>query len=58
MERLLTIGLVNAVSATVLAILVAGLGLLLAGRPAALHCLWLLVLLRLVTPPTLRDPRS
>jgi bla regulator protein BlaR1 len=56
MERLFTLGLVNAASATVLAILVAGLGRLLAGRPAALHCLWLLVLLKLVTPPLFEVP--
>jgi len=41
----------------VLAILVAALGRLLARRPAALHCLWLLVLLKLVTPRSSRsDP--
>jgi bla regulator protein blaR1 len=56
MERLLTLGLGNAASATVLAILVAGLGRLLARRPAALHCLWLLVLLKLVTPPLCEVP--
>jgi len=56
MEKLLTLGLVNAASATVLAILVAGLGRLLVRRPAALHCLWLLVLLKLVTPPLFEVP--
>jgi len=56
MERLLTLGLVNAASATVLAILVAFLGRGLAQRPAALHCLWLLVLLKLVTPPLFEVP--
>jgi len=58
MESLFTLGLVNAASATVLAILVAGLGRLLAGRPAALHCLWLLVLLKLVTPPQRHEEKA
>ncbi len=44
-------GLNNAVSATILALVVACLSRLLARRPAVLHCLWLLVLLKLVTPP-------
>ena len=44
-------GLNNAVSATFLALVVACLGRLLARRPAILHCLWFLVLLKLVTPP-------
>ncbi len=56
MEKLLTLGLVNAASATVLAFLVAGLARLLVRRPAALHCLWLLVLLKLVTPPLFEVP--
>lgn len=51
METLLHAGLSNAVSATFLALLVACLGRVLARRPAILHCLWLLVLLKLVTPP-------
>ncbi len=50
MSTLLTFGLANAVSAALLAALA-----LLAGRfcrrPAVLHSLWLLVLLKLVTPP-------
>ena len=56
MEKLLTLGLVNAASATVLAVGVVGLGRFLARRPAALHCLWLLVLLKLVTPPVFEVP--
>jgi bla regulator protein blaR1 len=56
MERVLTLGLVNAASATVLAILATGLGRLLVRRPAAPHCLWLLVLLKLVTPPLFEVP--
>jgi bla regulator protein blaR1 len=50
-ETLLHAGLNNAVSAAFLALLVACLGRALARRPAILHCLWLLVLLKLVTPP-------
>ncbi len=49
-------GLSNAVSATFLAVLVACLGRVLARRPAILHCLWLLVLLKLVTPPLYQVP--
>jgi beta-lactamase regulating signal transducer with metallopeptidase domain len=56
MERLLTLGLANAASSAVLAIGVAGLCRLLARRPAWLHCLWLLVLLKLVTPPLFEIP--
>ena len=51
METILLAGLSNAVTATFLALLVACLGRLLARRPAILHCLWLLVLVKLVTPP-------
>ncbi len=51
METLYRAGLSNAVSATVLALVVACLGRLLARRPAVLHCLWLIVLVKLVTPP-------
>lgn len=50
MEALLTIGLWNAVGASVLAVLAASVGLV-CRRPAVLHALWLLVLLKLVTPP-------
>ena len=56
METLLHAGLSNAVSATFLALLVACLGRVLARRPAVLHCLWLLVLLKLVTPPLYEVP--
>ena len=51
-------GLSNALSATFLALLVACLGRVLARRPAILHCLWLLVLLKLVTPPLYEIPIS
>jgi bla regulator protein blaR1 len=50
-ETLYRAGLSNALSATFLALLVACLGRVLARRPAVLHCLWLLVLAKLVTPP-------
>jgi bla regulator protein blaR1 len=50
-ETLYHAGLSNAVSATVLALLIACAGRIFARRPAVLHCLWLLVLLKLVTPP-------
>jgi bla regulator protein blaR1 len=50
-ETLYRAGLNNAVSATVLALLVACVGRIFGRRPAVLHCLWLLVLLKLVTPP-------
>ena len=56
METLLNLGLANALSATVLAILVAALARLLASRPAVLHCLWFLVLLKLLTPPLFEIP--
>ena len=50
METLLHVGLSNALAATVLAAAVALLGRLWR-RPALLHALWLLVLLRLLVPP-------
>ncbi|MFI5461556.1 MAG: M56 family metallopeptidase [Isosphaerales bacterium] len=56
METLVHAGLSNAVSATFLALVVACLGRVLARRPAVLHCLWLLVLLKLVTPPLYEVP--
>ena len=51
METLYHAGLTNAVTATVLAIFVACAGRLLQRRPAVVHSLWLIVLLKLVTPP-------
>ena len=51
METLLRAGLSNAATATLMALVVAGLSRPLARRPAILHGLWLLVLLKLVTPP-------
>jgi bla regulator protein blaR1 len=55
-ETLYRAGLSNAVSATVLALVVACLGRVLGRRPAVLHCLWMLVLLKLVTPPIYEVP--
>jgi beta-lactamase regulating signal transducer with metallopeptidase domain len=48
---LLRVGLGNAVAAGLLAVLAASAGVLARGRPAVRHGLWLLVLLKLVTPP-------
>lgn len=56
MDTFIRAALSNAVSATVLAILVVGLGRALGRRPAVMHCLWLLVLLKLVTPPLYELP--
>src|SRR5262245_14605455 len=55
-ETIVRAGLSNAVAATVLALVVACLARPLARRPAVLHCLWLLVLLKLVTPPLYEVP--
>ncbi|MGE3804291.1 MAG: M56 family metallopeptidase [Gemmataceae bacterium] len=55
METLVQLALTNAVMATLLA-LVAGLAGLLRLRPALVHGLWLLVLLKLVTPPFVSIP--
>jgi beta-lactamase regulating signal transducer with metallopeptidase domain len=49
-ETLLSLGLHNALAATALAVLVAALGLF-CRRPALVHGLWLLVLLKLLLPP-------
>src|SRR5579871_1872753 len=55
MEPLLQLGLSNALMATILAVLVTGLGRL-CRRPALLHCLWLLVLVKLITPSWIACP--
>jgi beta-lactamase regulating signal transducer with metallopeptidase domain len=55
MQSLLSVGLSNAVAATVLA-LVAFIVDRVIRRPAISHCFWLLVLLKLVTPPLVRVP--
>ena len=51
MPTILHIALENAAVATALACLVAALAWPLRGRPAVRHALWLLVLLKLLTPP-------
>ncbi len=51
METLLRIGLTNALSATVLAAAVAAAAFACRRRPALVHGLWLVVLLKLVAPP-------
>ena len=57
METLLRAGLSNAVAASVMAILVVTvLSRPLARRPAILHGLWLLVLIKLLTPPIYEVP--
>jgi beta-lactamase regulating signal transducer with metallopeptidase domain len=55
METLLHIGLSNAVLATLFALLAAGVSLV-CRRPALCHSLWLLVFLKLLTPPLYRVP--
>ena len=55
MNWLLDIALTNAVLAALLAVLAAAVTLL-CRRPALVHCLWLLVLLKLVTPPLFSVP--
>lgn len=55
MDTLLQIGLGNALVATFLAVLVAGI-CRTCRRPALVHTLWLLVLLKLVTPSPLPLP--
>ena len=49
-ESLLHAGLSNALAAAILATLLAGFGLV-ARRPALMHALWIVVLLKLITPP-------
>src|SRR5437667_428240 len=55
MGTLLEIGLSNAAVASVLALLAAA-GARLVRRPALAHALWLLVLLKLLTPPLVTVP--
>jgi beta-lactamase regulating signal transducer with metallopeptidase domain len=54
-DALLNFGLANAVTATALALFVAGVSWM-CRRPAFVHALWLLVLLKLLTPPLLAVP--
>src|SRR5689334_15508108 len=55
MDTLLHVGLGNAILASALAVVAAAVAHL-ARRPALAHSLWLLVLLKLVTPPLVRVP--
>jgi beta-lactamase regulating signal transducer with metallopeptidase domain len=56
MEDLIRIALSNAVAAIAMAGIVAILSPVLARRPAVVHALWTLVLLKLVTPPLFEVP--
>src|SRR5947209_12420969 len=56
MDTLLRAGLSNAVSATFLALLVSCVSRPLARWPAIVHGLWILVLLKLITPPCVEVP--
>ena len=55
METLLQVGLSNAVVALLLAVIALVVGYF-CRRPAVIHGLWLLVLLKLLTPPLVRVP--
>jgi beta-lactamase regulating signal transducer with metallopeptidase domain len=57
MNTLLEIGLANAVTAAALAVVAAGIGFF-CRRPALTHGLWVLVLLKLITPPLFPVPIS
>jgi bla regulator protein blaR1 len=50
MDVLIQVAISNAVMATILAVVAALIGRM-SGRPALAHALWLLVLLKLITPP-------
>src|SRR5947209_10822006 len=54
MSTLLSVGLANAACAALLAIPAFLAGRFWKRRPAVAHCLWLLVLVKLVTPPLYR----
>src|SRR5262249_46062492 len=56
MEPLLRTGLTNALLAGLLAVLAFAASWLLRRRPAVVHALWLLVLVKLVTPPLVGLP--
>jgi beta-lactamase regulating signal transducer with metallopeptidase domain/HEAT repeat protein len=55
METLFQIGLVNAAAAAALALVVLGVSVVVR-RPALLHALWLIVVLKLLTPPLATVP--
>jgi len=50
METLIHAGLLNALFAALLAVMVAGLAMLCRGRPALVHALWVLVLIKFLVP--------
>src|SRR5689334_9129260 len=56
MEYLLHLALSNVVASLVLALVAAAAAFLIRRRPALIHGLWLLVLLKLFTPPLVRLP--
>jgi beta-lactamase regulating signal transducer with metallopeptidase domain len=56
MDTLLQVGISNAVAAVALALVAGTASLLWRRRPALVHGLWLLVLLKLLTPPLVRVP--
>ena len=55
MESFLSVGISNALAAVVLALLAFAVDRIFR-RPALSHCFWLLVLLKLVTPPLVHVP--
>ncbi len=56
MENVLHLGLSNAVASVGLALVAAAAAFLIRRRPALIHALWLLVLLKLFTPALVRLP--
>ena len=56
MEVLMRAALSNVLSASLLATFVAAVALMLSRRPAVLHLLWLIVLVKLLAPPMLEVP--
>src|SRR5205809_6260456 len=50
METLIHAGLLNALFAALLAVIVAGLAILCRRRPAVIHALWVLVLVKFLVP--------
>jgi bla regulator protein BlaR1 len=55
-EVLMRVALSNVLSASLLATVVAAVGLFASRRPAVLHYLWLIVLVKLLAPPMLEVP--
>src|SRR5690242_19284020 len=50
MEALIHVGLLNALFAAILAVIVAGFAILCRRRPAVVHALWVLVLVKFLVP--------